>query len=102
MNDYYILDEDGKTPIRVDVSTFGEWYQNDVSRFVQKTRIKDHEVSSVFLGLDHWGYLWETMVFGESEEYDNFQERYKTRDEMMRRHDEIVAIIKAGKALDND
>ena len=61
---------------------WAEWMERAIEaqpdrHIVQKTTIGDHEVSTVFLGLDHnWGsgppLLWETMVFPECDECDRY------------------------------
>lgn len=92
MSDKYILDRDGKTPIKCD--TVKQW----ATAFEDKNRVVKQEyvaggvqVSTVFLGLDHsWGHgpplLWETMIFGG--EHDDYQDRYSTYDDAVAGHAE--------------
>lgn len=69
------------------------------NRVVMKTVVDDHEVSTVFLGIDHghdtWSkpLVWETMVFGPRIEYT---ERYWTYVQAARGHMEVVMEMMAG------
>jgi len=69
------------------------------NRVVEKTKVGDVEVSTVFIGLDHgWGegppILFETMIFGGK--HDQFQERYPTWDEAVAGHEAAVRMVKEG------
>lgn len=83
------------------------------------TELKTVHVSTVFLGMDYsFGVhskplLWETMVFENKltknewpsgkhdreityhKEFGNYQERHATKEEAIKRHNEIVAELKA-------
>jgi hypothetical protein len=95
MLETYILE--GKTPVRVDVDTWGKWLNTD-KRIVAKTDIGDVQVSTVFIGLDHsFGsggppLLFETMIFGG--EHDQYQSRCSTWDEAEIEHAEAVAMVR--------
>jgi len=94
--------KDGK-PVPADVISpeFQEWYYTIDNRRVARTDIaKDIWVSTVFLGLDHNLFgagepvLWETMIFGGSE--DMYQERATTKEEALEHHNVAVALAKKG------
>ena len=80
MIDKYILD--GHTPKQVkDLMEWANWFET-ADRVVAKTTVRNLEVSTVFLGIDHsFGgsvpILFETMIFGG----ENYQERYATWEE---------------------
>tara|TARA_Y100000389_G_C17438138_1_gene506821 strand:+ start:271 stop:573 length:303 start_codon:yes stop_codon:yes gene_type:complete len=59
-------------------------------RWQTVTRVGPMRVSTVFLGLDHWGMLYETMVFKGSGNSEYECERYKTRAEALEGHKSIV------------
>ena len=88
----YILDE--HTPkLAKDILEWARWFKV-ANRVVAKTRVGKLEVSTVFLGIAHaFGnnrpLLFETMVFGGSEDY---QERYATWEEAEKGHDRVVKI----------
>lgn len=90
---YYILGEDGKTPVATEDLMLWATRHSDFEKWiVAKSYSKDEKVtvSTVFLGLDHnhWGkgapVLFETLVFGG--EHDGRMERYTTWDEAERGH----------------
>lgn len=98
MSDMYILDVDGKTPIRCDdLEQWGKSFANS-NRIVAKTEIGNVRVSTVFLGLDHrcWGkgppLVFETMIFGG--EYDSYQERCSTYEQAQAMHAVAVGLVK--------
>lgn len=77
MLDWYILAEDGKTPIKCtgDVVSQAQQFTIWDQDFIKNRRValailpNGYRVSTVFLGLDHSfnggpPVLWETMVFG--------------------------------------
>ena len=66
-----------------DIELWGRMFNNDKTRIVAKTETKTHEVSTVFLGLDHSHQLnpkraivFETMIFGGPA--DHYQTRCAT------------------------
>ena len=116
--DYYILV--GRTPVAVDVLTWGKWFGTAKERFIAETIIDDTpvehtygmlpgrekkymrpkiRVSTVFLGLNSSfrpgePMLFETMIFGGS--LDGEQWRYATYDQAERGHAD--AVVQARKA----
>lgn len=75
----YILN--GKETVKKsDILEWAKWFEKE-NRTVEKTKIGDSEISTVFLGIDHsFGggipLLFETMVFGGA--MDGEQDRYST------------------------
>ena len=99
---YYILDEN-KNPIPVeDVNEWARMFDKTVDRIVKKTTTSNnHYVSTVFLGLDHsWTpgtiHIFETIIFSEDKDVDEYQERYSTWQEAEEGHDKIVKSLKDG------
>lgn len=71
-------------------------------RWRLRTEIKGHLISTVFLGTEHSGGPYETMVFkGESRRDLDF-DRYESREEAIEGHERITAKWrgKLGKHLD--
>ena len=114
MSDWYVLTEDGKTPVPVpDITTDPEGYtaamHNSRERYdwiVSKDEVGAYSVSTVFLFLDHRmtstdgdPILWESMVFGEGP-WADYQDRYTSRDEAERGHKAIIAKIEASAETD--
>jgi len=66
-------------------------------RSILKTKIWDAEVSTVFLGIEHWRdhvgkpILFETMIFWGKE--DGYQDRYVSYKEAIEWHMEAVNLI---------
>lgn len=95
---YYILD--GHKIVAVGVDAFIPWYESAELRRVDRADVGDAEVSTVFLGIDHsFGgdrvpLLFETMIFGGP--FDEYTERHTSWQDAQRRHDEIVAQLRAG------
>lgn len=90
---YYILAEDGKTPIATqDMMLWAEWFgkNHPVHVATSHDEAKGIHVSTVFLSLDHnhWGegapVLFETMVFGGP--HNEKMDRYCTWEEAERGH----------------
>lgn len=87
---------EGKTPI---LCSLDEWATalTIKGNAVEKTRIGDVYVSTVFLGIDHSftddgpPILFETMIFGGPN--DQWQERYFTWDEALAGHNRVVALL---------
>lgn len=98
----YILAEDGKTPIKTDLSGMCEWRE----RCPEAYRVALYEsdgvkVSTVFLSHDHaYGggqpVLWETMIFGG--EHSDTQERYTSYEDAVAGHAKCVEMVKASEA----
>jgi hypothetical protein len=103
--DTYILEEDGKTPKKVDDMYEWEKYMETASRTLKRTYFEDgHYLSTVFLGLDHqWGdsglpLLWESLVFGGS--MDGYMECSHGYEEASAAHDDLIqALLGEGYVL---
>lgn len=109
---YYVLGDDGNPRPERDVLAWAEWLET-AERHVGLTRFAWGEVSTVFLGLDHsfapdpmadpLAYrplLWETMVFGGK--LDQEQRRYRSREEAIEGHRELVERCKTGEEDPDD
>jgi hypothetical protein len=99
----YILSEDHK-PINVELMVWAKWLEeNPDKRRVALTRVGRKYVSTVFLGTNHNWFddedpiLFETMIFQSRKgntEFDEYQERYRTWDEAVKGHNQIVRKMK--------
>lgn len=62
----------------------------------------DYRVSTVFLALNHnWSSdgppeLWETMIFTEDKELNNYLERYSTYEQALAGHNKICDSLRLG------
>ncbi len=89
----YILNKSGEPQAEHDFMAWADWF-NTADRTVERTKIGDAKVSTVFLGIDHnfgdYGtpVLWETMVFGGN--LDGECERYTSRGAAEAGHAEMV------------
>lgn len=98
--DHFILDDTGANPIvEPDLIKWARWFESRMSpRIVQRTRVGNAEVSTVFLGVDHqFGrgepILWETMIFGHKG--DEYQTRCGgTREDAMKMHEQAIKHLK--------
>jgi hypothetical protein len=103
---YYTLD-DNKNPVPVDdVLVWANMLEDPKIKVVAYDEINGHRVSTVFLGLDHrFGegdpLLFETMVFSDDADYNEFQDRYTTWDEAYRGHIFVLNMIKMGQPINN-
>lgn len=97
---YYILDEDGKTPMMcANDLKWCQWFATHKDeRVVAQTEVDNVRVATVFLGIDYghgYGFplLWETTVFGGGV-HDGLCERYSSYDDAVKGHEEIVKRVK--------
>jgi hypothetical protein len=97
----YVLDTDGKTPIK---STGWGAGADSLGKRVALDELSGGSVvvSTVFLGIDHsWEeegppILWETMIFGGP--LNDYQVRYSSHDDAVKGHQEAVTLARlAGK-----
>ncbi len=94
---FYILDEDGETPVRATPEECAVWLATNHHRcIVEKTTIGDVEISTVFLKMDHnmsvapgKPVLWETMTFGGNN-HDSVQWRYTSLKEARIGHKKMI------------
>ena len=75
------------------------WFgERNAERQIARTVGDGWYVSTVFLALDHFGNLFETMVFNGP--YDGWMDRYKTRAEAEAGHARVVENLLTGGAPD--
>lgn len=95
MRNYYFILE-GKTAKPVDdVIAWAKWYET-ADRAVKKTELRDCNISTVFLGMNHrhgngTPVLFETMIFGG--EHDGYCERSCTWEEAENEHQKAINLI---------
>ncbi len=96
MANYY--DRDGR-PI-TDVGEFARLFSDLTYKRILVDTVDGADVSTVWLGINH-NYtgegpplIFETMIFGGDHDQDCW--RYATEEEARKKHDEIVAALKAG------
>ena len=103
MIDHYIL-HDGTPVPEPNILTWGQWYEM-TDRSVARTELYDGVVcvSTVFLGLDYNflgsgpPILYETMIFADGLDCDEYQDRYATRIEAETGHE--IAVIQVRHEL---
>lgn len=98
---WHKMDEDHR-PVPCDVE---EWGKAD--RKVALDMVGDYRVSTVFLGYDAGPVMglkgrmeprwFETMVFGGGGLDDEYQQRYKTYEEALAGHTELVGKMERGE-----
>jgi hypothetical protein len=91
---HYILK--GKEPVSASLLEWGQWF-GTADRHVNKTKVGDVDISTVFLGIDHnYGsgppLLFETMAFGGK--LDQECERYSTWIQAEQGHQAMVERVK--------
>jgi len=98
MSDYYILD--GHKAIPCTSLEWARWYETaKQKRIVAKDTVCGHDISTVFLGLDHqWNdvgppHIFETMVFGGP--LDQEQERCSTWEQAEKMHGDMCNRVRA-------
>lgn len=75
-----------------------EWFgKRNAERQIAKDKVGEASVSTVFLSLDHFGFLFETLIFDG--QHDGEMWRYKTRAEAEAGHAAVVAALRSGGAL---
>jgi len=108
----YLLAEDGKTPVPVEMTDegmqkYGEWYEDFSHRIVANTAVGELRVSTVFLGIDH-GFgigkpvLWETMIFPKDSLRELYQDRYTSHDDAVKGHEAAIAYAEALEAAERE
>lgn len=102
MGGLYILDEKGEPKPIDDVIEWSRQFETQ-DRRLRRTDVGKHYVSTVFLGSDHnWGdgppLLFETMVFGPGDLFDDECERCTTRAQAIAGHETMCQLVRAHKA----
>ena len=100
--DRYILNEAREAVPCTDLMEWGRMFEDPDTRRVGRTRVGEHDISTVFLALDHsFGegppMLFETMVFGPDKE-DEDMERCSTWAEAEAMHARFVEKYRAHNA----
>lgn len=98
---YFILDEDGKTPIPCnDLIEWAKWF-GEHDRQIARTEVDDIVISTIFLALDHAPYgkpeLFESMIFGGPMDQECW--RYSDYNEAVSGHWSIVEMIQNGEVV---
>lgn len=98
---YYILDKDKNVVPTNDLRAWSEFFEKP-DRFLFRTKLKEVDVSTVFIGLDHrFGLkegdpiVFETLVMGG--EHDGYMERYCTYKQAEESHHRIVKALMKGE-----
>jgi len=92
----FVLDENGNPKPCASIVAWGKWFEDIDSRRVCLTDIASCMVSTVFLGVDH-GFgdgppiLWESMVFEDGSALEDYTNRYTSKEDAVKGHNEIVS-----------
>jgi len=107
---HYILDENKNVIPTKNYKLIGDFYESN-KKIIRKTYIKDIEISTVFLTIDHdynfdillsnWNggkpnpmpVVFETMIFCDEESLDGYQDRYRTYKDALAGHREAVRLV---------
>ncbi len=99
---HYILDEN-KNATPANFMDWANFFEKTENRIVNQEEIKEHQVSTVFLGLDHnWNpksnvpLIFETMVFEPNSYSEIYCTRYSTWNEAEEGHKKAVQWVKEG------
>lgn len=102
-NKFFILAEDGQTPIATtEIAEWCEWMQDPTLRVVRADKIHGVYISTVFLGVDHFHepgeppVLWETMTsttFTDDHELNGRIWRYQSYAEAIAGHQKICKLV---------
>lgn len=80
----------------VPIASLNEWVKNYEHESMFRDVVRDIEISTVFLGIDHGisgKHLWfETMIFGGK--HDGFQKRYETYQEAEEGHKKATLMVR--------
>lgn len=104
---YFMLTPEGAV---VATDSLAEWvchFEDPTTRKVAFDTVKDYEVSTVFLGIDHNftphgpPLLFETMVFPRGSMSDLYCRRYSTKDEAFVGHHVVVDCLRRGVTPEN-
>jgi len=100
---YYILDEN-KQVVSASMDEMATFFKTPENKIVAQFEVNGHQISTVFLGLDH-GFgsdtpiVFETMIFGGSNE---ICERYATYEEAVAGHNALALKMLGGWTPDDD
>ena len=99
----YVLDENGNPILCESLEDWCKFYQDSDRRIVERTKVGDATVSTVFLAIDHnFGgegppVLWETTIFGGAHDQEE-QWRYSSLEEAKAGHAMAVELEKGRQA----
>ena len=79
---YYKLDKDNK-PVECSIQ------ESQVGHHISMNRFGNIYVSTVFLGIEHYSGMFETMIFDDPK-LNNYQERYETFKEAIEGHNRLI------------
>lgn len=90
--DFYIFDQETHEIKLVDNHTWARWFEDDDNRRIKRTELPNGVmISTVFLGIEHLGGMFETMAFNnEGQEY---QERCYTYKEALEMHERMCNLF---------
>jgi hypothetical protein len=101
--DHYILNGHEVEPATTNQRA--AWYEHaGADRQLFSTRTNGVHISTVFLGLDHQSdpagppHIFETMIFWDGNDLDNWCQRYATWDQAAAGHDAVVRMVLAAMA----
>lgn len=104
MDNWYIWDrEKDEIQLASSIEEWGKYMKLGGNRRVALDHVDDAEVSTVFLGIDHNFFakddpiLFETMVFGGGEEFDGECIRYRTSEQALEGHKDMVFQLRKAK-----
>lgn len=84
----YILKN--KKPVEAaDDKQFFDWMSKN--KIIARETSGSAMISTVFLGFDHGGFLFETMIFGG--EHNGYQKRYLEYEEAIQGHNDAVELV---------
>ena len=100
MSDRYVLDDNNIAHEEPDLMKWATWFEA-ADRRVDVTQVGEHQVSTVFLGLNHqYGngppLLFETRVIKGDSGEDLDMMRYTTHAQALAGHDQMVAKVRDG------
>lgn len=97
---YYFKLKGKKVVACKDMMEWAQWYEK-ANRTIRRTILRGSGniddpttvlISTVFLGMSHFGDLFETMIFGVNSS-DQYMQRYRTYDEAVKGHEELEKLL---------
>lgn len=95
----YILDKNKKIVPVFERTVWREWFSDINNRLVNKTTIDDVVISTVFLGKEHDGGMFETMIFCDGHDLDQNMWRCNSYESAIKQHTDVVNHIKHGTEI---
>ena len=97
---YYVLSLDGRTPVlEADPTRWQVWIAHSQQRVLRQDVIEGAYVSTVFLGVavEAGKPMWQMLVLAEG--HSEEPRHYFSYDEALKAHEEIVALLRGGRAI---